>query len=280
MKKYVFIDIDGTLFDHESGMIPASAIEALQKAKANGHELFICTGRPKPIVESSFWNLPITGIIYSGGTHIEIDQKIIFQRHFPKEQMFELIQILNSNQFDYTLEGTEKNLYTKGNYDWFKTYLCKENFIDSELETRFEEMSVLKLIENADPEDFEQITKIDVFAENDQRIHDLISNLPEGLDGFVYSNPIDNLIEAEILIAGISKASGIDEILNYYDAKIKDTVAIGDSTNDMAMIEHAQIGIAMGNACEPLKEIADMVTAPIGQDGLHHAFKAVGLFEE
>ncbi|MBE6107235.1 MAG: HAD family phosphatase [Erysipelotrichaceae bacterium] len=273
MKKYVFIDIDGTLFDHGSGMIPASALEALHKAKANGHELFICTGRPKPIVESSFWNLPITGIIYSGGTHIEINQKVIFQRNFPKKQMFELIEILNENQFDYTLEGIEKNLYTKGNFDWFKIYLCNEAFADSELETRFQEMSVLKLIEDAEPDDYEQITKIDVFAKNDQRIHDLIGNLPEGLDGFVYSSSIDQLIEAEILIGGISKASGIDEIIKYYGAKIEDTIAIGDSTNDMAMIEHAHIGIAMGNACEPLKEIADYVTAPVDQDGFYLALK-------
>ncbi len=273
MKKYIFIDIDGTLFDHGTGMIPASALEALQRARAKGHELFICTGRPKPIVESSFWNLPITGIIYSGGTHIEVDQKIIFQRNFPQKQMFDLIEILNHHHFDYTLEGIEKNLYTKGNFDWFKTYLCKEEFIDSELETRFEVMSVLKLIEDADPEDFKQITKIDVFAENDQRIHELIENLPEGLEGFVYSNPIDQKIEAEILIAGISKASGIDEILKVYGAKIEDTIAIGDSTNDMAMIEHAQIGIAMGNACEPLKAAADYITAPVDQDGFYLALK-------
>lgn len=273
MKKYIFIDIDGTLFDHGTGMIPASALEALQRAKAKGHELFICTGRPKPIVESSFWNLPITGIIYSGGTHIEVDQKVIFQRNFPQKQMLDLIDVLNHHHFDYTLEGIEKNLYTKGNFDWFKTYLCKEEFIDSELETRFEEMSVLKLIEDADPEDFEQITKIDVFASNDQRIHDFMKHLPDGLDGFVYSNPIDQKIEAEILIAGISKASGIDEILNYYGAEIEDTIAIGDSTNDMAMIEHAQIGIAMGNACDPLKELADYVTAPVDQDGFYLALK-------
>ena len=50
MKKYVFIDIDGTLYDYMHHEVPKSSIKALTRAKENGHELFICTGRPKPLV--------------------------------------------------------------------------------------------------------------------------------------------------------------------------------------------------------------------------------------
>lgn len=45
-KKIIFADIDGTLFDHETGKIPASACEALRQARENGHRIFLCTGRP------------------------------------------------------------------------------------------------------------------------------------------------------------------------------------------------------------------------------------------
>ncbi|MBR5004040.1 MAG: HAD family phosphatase, partial [Erysipelotrichaceae bacterium] len=72
MKKFVFIDIDGTLYDHNNHIVPSSAIEALRRAKDNGHELFICTGRPKPVVESSYLKLPISGAVFAGGTHIEV----------------------------------------------------------------------------------------------------------------------------------------------------------------------------------------------------------------
>ena len=47
-KKIIFADIDGTLFDHETGKIPASACEALRQARENGHRIFLCTGRPRP----------------------------------------------------------------------------------------------------------------------------------------------------------------------------------------------------------------------------------------
>lgn len=43
-KKIIFADIDGTLFDHETGKIPASACEALRQARENGHRIFLCTG--------------------------------------------------------------------------------------------------------------------------------------------------------------------------------------------------------------------------------------------
>ena len=277
MKKYVFIDIDGTLYDHKNGCIPASAKKALELAKTNGHELFICTGRPKPIVENSYLDLPITGIIYSGGTHIEVNQKVIFEKQFPLDKMKEIEEYLKDNHFDYTLEGTKVNLYTEGNFNFFKDYFCKKLKENIELQQRFEDRSTIKMIEDAQDEDLSQITKVDVFAANDQRIHDYISNLPEGLEGFVYSEPMGDVIEAEILIAGISKASGIDEVLNYFGGKLEDTVAIGDSTNDMAMIEHAKMGIVMGNACVQLKEAADFITTDVDKDGLYNAFAKAGL---
>ena len=277
MKKYVFIDIDGTLYDNGNGCIPSSALKALELAKRNGHELFICTGRPKPVVENSYLDLPITGVIYSGGTHIEVNQKVIFEKQFPLDKMQEIEEYLNRNHFDYTLEGTRVNLYTKGNFKFFKDYFCTKLKENTELQQRFEDRSVIKMIEDAQDQDLSQITKVDVFAANDERIHDYIANLPEGLEGFVYSEPMGDVIEAEILIAGISKASGINEVLNYFGGKIEDTVAIGDSTNDMAMIEHAQIGIAMGNACSQLKEAADMITTDVDKDGLYNAFVKAGL---
>lgn len=277
MKKYVFIDIDGTLYDHKNKCIPESALFALKMAKENGHELFICTGRPKPVVESSYLDLPITGVIYSGGTHIEINQEIIFVKQFPLDHMMKIVDDMKLNEYDYTLEGTKVNLYTKGNYDLFKEYFCGRQDEENELNQRFKKREVIKLMADAKEGDFSQITKVDVFAKNDQRIHDYIQNLPEELDGFVYSDPSGDLIEAEILIAGISKASGIDEVIRYFNGNLEDTIAIGDSTNDMAMIEHAHIGIAMGNACEQLKNVADFISADVSEDGLYHAFKLSGL---
>jgi hydroxymethylpyrimidine pyrophosphatase-like HAD family hydrolase len=81
----------------------------------------------------------------------------------------------------------------------------------------------------------------------------------------------------EIGINGITKATGMQHYLDYRGMSRDDTVAIGDGTNDFEMIEFANIGIAMGNACDELKRRADMVTLSINDDGIYHAFTKLGL---
>ena len=56
-------------------------------------------------------------------------------------------------------------------------------------------------------------------------------------------------------------------ICGYYGAKLRDTVAFGDSMNDLAMMKAAGISIAMGNACEKLKEMADRVCESVWRTG-------------
>lgn len=277
MKKYIFIDIDGTLFDPVNHCVPESAKTALQLAKENGHELFICTGRPKPVVESSYLDLPVSGIIYAGGGHIVINHQTIYTALFPKDVLLKILDDFQKQQISYTLEGIERNYYTEWTMQYFRNYFCKKASAESEMKDKFEHFIDIKPIHLLIEEDLQQVSKIDLFAKNDERIHEYIKNLPECVEGFVYSVPIGDVIEAEILVSGVSKASGIDRVLKYYGAKLEDSIAIGDSTNDLAMIEHAHIGVAMGNACDEIKEKAAFVTKRVDEDGLYHAFKELKL---
>ena len=277
MKKYVFIDIDGTLFDHQHQEVPQSALAALKQAKENGHELFICTGRPKPVVENSYLKLPISGVVYAGGTHIELDGKVIYQGQFPYDRLCEIVDYMQENDIEFTLEGAQRNYYSKKCYERFKGYFCAKGGPDNELAVRFNDPSLICMFEDFSKEDAAQVAKVDLFAKNDERIRTYIQNLPAGVEGFLYNENVGEIIEGEILIAGISKASGIDRVLEYFGADLKDTIAIGDSTNDLAMIRHAEVGIAMGNASDEVKSVADMITTDIDQDGLYNAFKNAGL---
>lgn len=277
MKKFVFIDIDGTLYDHTNQCIPPNSIKALEAAKANGHELFICTGRPKPIVEESYRRLPISGIVYAGGTHIEVDNRVIYQGKFPQEHLETLLQFFKDNQVAFTLEGAERNVYSEACYKKFERAFVENTPENSEIALQFKDSRRIKLMDELNEEDVAQIMKIDLYAKDDEHIREFMADLPSGLDGFLYSDAVDGEIEGEILIDGISKASGIDRVLEYFGGALCQSVAIGDSTNDMAMIEHACLGIAMGNACEQLKEIADVVTARIEEDGFYQAFVTAGL---
>jgi len=84
---------------------------------------------------------------------------------------------------------------------------------------------------------------------------------------------------AEITDSSITKSSGIREILKVYGADMKDAVGIGDSGNDVDMIEACGLGIAMGNAYEDARKAADWITTDIDDDGIYNAFVHAGVIE-
>ena len=73
---------------------------------------------------------------------------------------------------------------------------------------------------------------------------------------------------ADCIAKGTNKATGIDEICKYYGIDILETMAFGDGGNDIAMLKHAGVGVAMGNASDEVKACADMVTDSVDDDGI------------
>ena len=76
--KLVFIDIDGTLAD-ENHIVPESAKTACARAQANGHKLFICTGRSAPKIERNILDLGFDGVVSVAGAQANIGDKLLFQ---------------------------------------------------------------------------------------------------------------------------------------------------------------------------------------------------------
>lgn len=71
----------------------------------------------------------------------------------------------------------------------------------------------------------------------------------------------------DIVSMGIHKAVGIEKIADQYDIQAEEIMAIGDSDNDVDMLKYAGFGVAMGNAFESLKEVADEITLPCDENG-------------
>lgn len=67
---------------------------------------------------------------------------------------------------------------------------------------------------------------------------------------------------------GISKATSLKDIADIYGIDVKDTLAFGDSDNDLQLIKEAGIGVAMANATENVLEVADYITLNNNEDGI------------
>ena len=82
-----------------------------------------------------------------------------------------------------------------------------------------------------------------------------------------------NPLFTDVVPQGSSKAVGIDKIIEHYGISLDETMAFGDGGNDMAMLRHAGIGVAMGNAGDEVKAVADYVTDSVDKDGIWNALR-------
>ena len=83
----------------------------------------------------------------------------------------------------------------------------------------------------------------------------------------------------EYVKKGCSKAGGMELLLKALGVSREDSLAIGDSTNDLSMFRTAGHTVCMGGGAEELKALSDYVTAPVMEDGIAKALKHFGLVE-
>ena len=92
-----------------------------------------------------------------------------------------------------------------------------------------------------------------------------------------YDFVIHNDLVFEMVPKGFTKATAIEKVCQLFNIDIKNTYAFGDGENDLAMLEKAHVGIAMGNGSDRAKETADYVTEDLYHDGIYNALKKFGL---
>lgn len=270
--KLIFIDIDGTLFDHAKEEIPQSAIQAILSAERNGHKIFLSTGRPYADIDQEVLNLPLDGMIVSCGAVVIVNNKTIFSSTFPQNELSKLIHFMTNHKIGFSLDGIHKNFLSPEAFSFFSTLMFKDNE-DSEL-SRMQMAKTNRFpLEQITENDLEEVVKISIFTKNKEACEKLFMNIPSSLDGFMYKNAHADIYNGEIMIKNITKGNGLKQIVKYLNADISDTIAIGDSLNDLDILQIANTSICMGNGAQECKNVADFVTKDISDDGLAYAFK-------
>lgn len=274
--KLIFIDIDGTLFDHAKDAIPESAKNAILSAKSKGHKIFLSTGRPYADIDQEILNFPLDGMIVSCGAVVYVDNKPIYCKTYPQKELISLIQFMLDNNIGFSLDGIRKNYLTEEAFNCLSSLMFKNNE-DSELSRAMMAKNNCFPFEDMKEEDLKEVVKISIFTKNKESCEKLFQRIPKSLTGFMYKNKHLNLYNGEISIKGITKATGLKKITTYLSKNIKDTIAIGDSLNDLDILQKAGLSICMGNGADECKEIADFTTKDISDDGLAYALKHFNL---
>lgn len=265
--KYIFIDIDGTLigsFDHH---IPESTIKAITKAKQNGHKIFLCTGRPLSQVEMFKSDL-FNGMICSAGCYAEINSKVLFERIMSDEDMKRIMATLDEYGINYILEGKIGNYYLEEGRETFME-LFKHYDANMKWEDIIENLGLFTM----DLMTKDVIYKITYYTCDKELINKVKKDLSDSFQMVYTDRGEGNMVEVEIMYNDCNKAEGIKQIIEHFGATMDDTIAFGDSMNDYEMIQECSVGVAMGNACDALKEVADHVTTHVLEDGIFNAFE-------
>ena len=82
-----------------------------------------------------------------------------------------------------------------------------------------------------------------------------------------------NPLFTDIVPLGSSKRVGIDKMLEHYHIGLDECMAFGDGGNDIQMLSHVGIGVAMGNAAEDVMSAAGYVTPSVDENGVYNALK-------
>lgn len=253
----LFFDIDGTLVSFATHRVPASAEESILRAQKAGVRAFVATGRMLSML-GVVEHMPFDGYIaYNGACCTDAAGREIYCRPFPKEELERLLHRLGESPFPVAFMGRDE-----------MTVNCQDEKV----------LALARQIAVEPPrvEDPRITIQRDVFQlciyvdpEEERRI--LAETLP------LCASSRWNPGFADVNLRGDTKQSGMDHLLTHYGIPLAATMAFGDGGNDIPMLRHAAVGVAMGNAGGEVKRAADYVTADVDDDGVISALRRFGV---
>lgn len=274
--KAVFLDVDGTLVD-PAGRVPASAARAVRGARGAGHRVFLCTGRSLAELWPALLGIGFDGLIAAAGAYVEAGGEVLAHRFLPEGDLRRVVDFFDRRGTDFYLQANDGIYASRATRDHLRRMLL-ETVPDAGERAALEDglFAFVNAI-NVDDDPFAtDITKV-IFLRADVTVDEVRTRFAGAFDVVPTSVAALGPNTGEMTIAGLTKASGIEILTAHLGIDRDDTLAIGDGYNDVEMLQHVAVGIAMGNAPREIREVADEVTASADEDGIALAFRRHGL---
>lgn len=264
MTKIIFFDIDGTLVSFRTHAIPPSAIEAVRRIRQKGVKVWIATGRPIPFIDH-LEGLEYDGIMCVNGAYcLTRDGKALRYNPVPKSDVLRMIEEQKRSGMAVCYAGVDRAILTapKGIPD--------------------DVGSVFSLLDIKQPDIYEpdealafDVMQVIAFFRHEQTVH-ITSEVLMGCNVLRW-----HPLFTDCVAKGTDKAAGIEAVIRHYGFDISETMAFGDGGNDIPMLRLAGIGVAMGNASQEVKDVADIVTSSVDDNGVANVLDRLnGVFYE
>lgn len=271
--RLVALDMDGTLFNNYSQISDDDQL-AIREATSNEIEVIISTGRPYiGLPTTQLASLGIRYVITSNGAGIyQIpDKKCLYESCMSPELICPLIDELQKkdihmdafiNGDGYSRRACEAKIALLDMPKSIRQYIRDTRTFTDDLAGYIHEhqLNVQKMTLNFYP-------LPDGTFRHREEVKALLAAHPEIT---FLSGGYHNL---EFTKTGTTKGAGLRFICDYLDLSIEQTMAVGDTQNDIDILKTASIGVAMGNARDDVKKIADYVTLSNEESGVAHAIR-------
>lgn len=275
-RRIVFLDIDGTLID-EQEQIQASTVEAVVRARAAGHLLFICTGRSRAEIYPQILDIGFDGIVSAGGSFVWLDGETRVSRTMPIEDAAFAIDSFTRAGIDFYVQSDSAVVASPGFRAHLRRLLAAElaesNRVEADGQVQFEKFF----------DEGGQVLRDDIgkmcFLSAATPIDDIRAAFEGRFDIINATVPVLGPHSGELLQRDVNKGSAILEVCRLKGLDPADTIGIGDSINDVEMLELTGVGVAMGNAPDAIKAHAEQVTTGVDDNGVWNAFVRNGLID-
>lgn len=260
--QFIFLDLDGTLLNMGKGP-DARTLRAIHAAQDAGHKVFAATGRSVHDIPQSVCAAGFDGIISSAGARVEADGKLLYDHPLPEARLEKILKAVGSQDVLYRLECRDATYFNTLEHLPLRDEIIRlAPKMRALLENthRFIPLSQYRT---------EPVYKVFMYAPEPERLKAIAREL-EGTAKttiFDYFYPGVLVMGAEISNPEDNKARAMALICRHYGHDVRDTLAVGDSMNDLEMLEAAGTGVAMGNAPQALKARADRVCADVENSG-------------
>lgn len=266
--KLICIDVDGTLLNSKHEITPRVK-EAIEKAHALGLHTVISTGR---MYTDAQYYADLIGVkspvIASNGAFIKEkdNDQVIYKDILGESLCLELLEIFRKHRTTPYFCTPHKFYYGTILFKFFyivtKLFGRRNNNLDMEYVFSWKQWQTVLQQEKED------IVKCEIIY----RDAALVEQLRQELANIEQVEVVDSSqYNIEITRKGVSKGKAVAMLAALYNLQREEIIAIGDSANDISMIEYAGLGIAMGNALASVKQCADYITDSNDEDGVANA---------
>jgi 5-amino-6-(5-phospho-D-ribitylamino)uracil phosphatase len=277
--RIIAIDLDGTLLSLDLS-IHAEDIEAIKQAQKQNDIISIATGRARFDVQHMMKQYDFAcPIIASNGAEIDIDGKKMQAQTISSELIQSLLPWMNRRQIYYQLYLPERIIVSDQGIHFLQRQLADVIRRDPRLEVNLFWQAIQPQLRQYGLQEVADVTaaiggeaiiKMLVVSPDVGILQQVREHLRHTQRCSISTSAVFNL---EIVAPHVDKGRALQKLCSHYGVPIQNTVAIGDSLNDISMFQVAGISIAMANADERLLALATFKTLSNVERGVAYAFR-------